>query len=87
MEEGLHSIAVGLLVVYDRDQVIGAERLVDVGIGPTVVTLDSFLDSIFRSQENKDNVTKLWVVLDGLAQRDAVHLGHTDVADDNFRHL
>ena len=47
---------------------VGAERLVDVGIGPTVVTLDSFLDSIFRSQENKDNVTKLWVVLDGLAQ-------------------
>ena len=56
MEKGLHSVSVGLLVVDDGDQVVGAERFVDVCVRSAVVPFDSLFDSVFGGQENQYHV-------------------------------
>ena len=65
-------------------QVLGGERLFDVGVGAVLQSADLVLDRGLRRELDDGNVAVTQFRLDVFAQFIAVHLGHHDVAHDQI---
>ena len=86
-EIGFQPVPVVRLAVDDRNQVVGAERFVNIGVGAAVVSFDPLFDPVLGRQQDENGMAELRIVFNGFTQGDPVHFGHPDVADDHFRHL
>ena len=62
-EIGFQPVPVVRLAVDDRNQVVGAERFVNIGVGAAVVSFDPLFDPVLGRQQDENGMAELRMVL------------------------
>lgn len=69
-EIGFQPVPVVRLAVDDRNQVVGAERFVNIGVGAAVVSFDPLFDPVLGRQQDENGMAELRIVFNGFTQGD-----------------